>query len=175
MINPWADAVTLNKAWCLSKKRARALVALPIAPEFKDLVTFNAGKFYGKLQLSHLFTNWKQVPEDYDYMETMKSKLTRKKVINLMMICSNVVEVSEFKNETRNNYKIIYLYLRAKKETPDHHSTVTQDENTTVKTCKKEDDVNCSPEQTKDTTSTDKYSNMPATFSGIPIYILEKP
>ena len=80
MINPWADAVTLNKAWCLSKKRARALVGLPMTTEFEDLVTFNAGKFYGRHQLSHLFTNWKQVPEDYDYMETMKPKWTFKKV-----------------------------------------------------------------------------------------------
>jgi hypothetical protein len=83
VINPWADAVTLNKAWCLSKKRARALVALPMTHEFEDLVTFNAGKFYGKLQLSHLFTNWKQVPEDYDYKYTMKDKFTFKKVIHL--------------------------------------------------------------------------------------------
>ena len=80
VINPWADAITLNKAWCLTKKKGRALVALPMTTHFEDLVVFNAGKFYGKRQLSHLFTNWKQVPEDYDYLETMK-KIFKKKVI----------------------------------------------------------------------------------------------
>jgi hypothetical protein len=52
---------------------------------------------------------------------------------------------------------------------------MTQDENTTVETCKKEDGVNCSPDQTKDTTTTDEYSNMPTSLGGIPIYILERP
>ena len=50
--------------------------------DFDDLVVFNSGKFYGRLQLAHLFTNWKQVPEDYDYYETMKKFVWENKVLN---------------------------------------------------------------------------------------------
>ena len=80
VINPWADAVTLSKAWCLSKKQSRAMLALPMTHDFLDLITFNAGKFYGRHQLAHLFTNWKQAPENYDYVETMKKYFTAIKV-----------------------------------------------------------------------------------------------
>ena len=56
----------------MSKKHSRALVALPMTKDFQDLVVFNTGKFYGRQQLANLFTNWKQVPEKYDYYNTMK-------------------------------------------------------------------------------------------------------
>lgn len=56
-----------------------------MAPDFEDLIAFNAGKFYGRRQLAHLFTNWKQVPEDYDYMETMKKHVTFKEVPDEMI------------------------------------------------------------------------------------------
>ena len=83
MTNPWADAVTLSKAWCVTRKGARALVGLPMTRDFEDLITFNAGRFYGRRQLAHLFTNWKQVPEDYPYKETMKKHVIFKKVLRI--------------------------------------------------------------------------------------------
>ena len=49
---------------------------------FDDLIAFNSGKFYGRVQLANLFTNWKQVPEDYDYYETMKKFVWENKVLN---------------------------------------------------------------------------------------------
>ena len=56
------------------------MLALPMTHDFLDLITFNAGKFYGRHQLAHLFTNWKQAPENYDYVETMKKYFTATKV-----------------------------------------------------------------------------------------------
>ena len=53
---------------------------------FDDLIAFNSGKFYGRVQLANLFTNWKQVPEDYDYYDTMKFEVVENKVILSMII-----------------------------------------------------------------------------------------
>ena len=64
----------------MTKKGGRALVALPMTHNFEDLISFNAGKFYGRRQLAHLFTNWKQAPEDYNYRETMKEHVAFKEV-----------------------------------------------------------------------------------------------
>ena len=72
----------------------------------------------------------------------------------------------------------IYLCLKDKKDNnveSSEDSLPTQGENTNIETCKKEDGVNCSPDEKKDTTTTDKYSNVPISLSGIPIYILERP
>ena len=49
-------------------------------------LSFNSGKFYGRVQLANLFTNWKQVPEDYDYYDTMKFEVVENKVILSMII-----------------------------------------------------------------------------------------
>ena len=73
---------------------------------------------------------------------------------------------------------IVNICLKDKKDNNGESSMdspSTQDENTNIETCKKEDGVNCSPDQKKDTTTTDKYSNVPISLSGIPIYILERP
>ena len=89
VINPWADVLTLTKAWCASKKQSRALVSLPMTKNFDDLIAFNSGKFYGRVQLANLFTNWKQVPEDYDYYDTMKFKVVENKVM-LSISCKKI-------------------------------------------------------------------------------------
>ena len=86
MVNPWADVLTLTRAWCVSKKHSRALISLPKTEDFQDLVVFNSGKFYGRQQLANLFTNWKQVPENYDYFNTMKKLFRTKKVRNCDVI-----------------------------------------------------------------------------------------
>lgn len=75
------------------------MLALPMTHDFLDLITFNAGKFYGRHQLAHLFTNWKQAPENYDYVETMKKYFTatKKNIDN-----SDKVEETPSKNESCN-------------------------------------------------------------------------
>ena len=37
-INPWADLITMSRAWCITKPRGRALIAVPTGP---DLVGSN--------------------------------------------------------------------------------------------------------------------------------------
>ena len=53
----------MAKTLCVVKNDAMALVGVP--SQFNDdtgveYIGFNAGKLYGKIQLSHLFANWKQ-------------------------------------------------------------------------------------------------------------------
>ena len=53
----------MAKTLCIVKKGAMALVGVP--SQFHDdtgveYIGFNAGRLYGKIQLSHLFSNWKQ-------------------------------------------------------------------------------------------------------------------
>ena len=53
----------MAKTLCVVKNNALALVGVP--SQFNDdigveHIGFNAGRIYGKIQLSHLFANWKQ-------------------------------------------------------------------------------------------------------------------
>ena len=62
-INPWADLITMAKAWCIVKKGGLSLVGVP--SQFNGVsgfgsIAFNAHRLYGRIQLSHLFANWKQ-------------------------------------------------------------------------------------------------------------------
>ena len=62
-INPWADLITMAKAWCITKENGRALIGVPsIFSQEREagFIGFNIGRVYGLLQLSHLFANWKQ-------------------------------------------------------------------------------------------------------------------
>ncbi len=57
-LNPWADLITMARAWCLTKPGGRALIGVPTG---FDGVMFNSNKIYGPLQYSHLFANWDQI------------------------------------------------------------------------------------------------------------------
>ena len=54
----------MAKTLCIVKKNALALVGVPtrFSDETGDVeyIGFNAGRLYGRIQLSHLFANWKQ-------------------------------------------------------------------------------------------------------------------
>ncbi len=58
MLNPWADLITMARAWCLVKPGGLALVGVPTGP---DMIVFNSDKVYGPILYSHIFANWKQV------------------------------------------------------------------------------------------------------------------
>ena len=53
----------MAKTFCVVKKNAIALVGIPTyfpRSTEKEVIGWNAGRLYGKIQLSHLFVNWKQ-------------------------------------------------------------------------------------------------------------------
>ena len=53
----------MAKTFCVVKKNAIALVGIPTyfpRSTEKEVIGWNAGRLYGKIQLSHLFANWKQ-------------------------------------------------------------------------------------------------------------------
>ena len=55
--HPWGDLVTMAKLWCYIKDDGWAFIGIPTRQN--DTIYFNAGRYYGPLMLSHLFTNWK--------------------------------------------------------------------------------------------------------------------
>jgi hypothetical protein len=55
--HPWGDLVTMAKLWCYIKDDGWAFIGIPTSQS--DTIYFNAGRYYGPLMLSHLFTNWK--------------------------------------------------------------------------------------------------------------------
>jgi len=70
-INPWGDLVQMARAWCLTKQGGRALIGLP--SDKKDRVIFNKGRIYSEIQLSHLFSNWKQIHTTDRYLHHRNS------------------------------------------------------------------------------------------------------
>ena len=48
-LHPWADLVQFARAWCVTKKTAKAMVMIPTAE--KDLVAFNAHRLGKKFCL----------------------------------------------------------------------------------------------------------------------------
>ena len=55
-LNPWGDAITMAKAWCVTKHNAKALIGFPAGPN--DKIVFNSHKIYGPVMLPHVFANW---------------------------------------------------------------------------------------------------------------------
>ncbi len=60
-LNPWGDLMTMARAWCVTKPKGRALVAVPTG---FDAIYFNAHRLYGPRQFAHLFANWEVVHTD---------------------------------------------------------------------------------------------------------------
>ena len=58
-LNPWGDLIAMARAWCVMRPGGRAIVGIPVT--FNDTVCFNAHRMYGRVMLSHLFANWRQV------------------------------------------------------------------------------------------------------------------
>jgi len=49
-INPWADLITMSRAWCLTKQRGRALIAVPTGPDMVSL-DVDGVQFFGYFKL----------------------------------------------------------------------------------------------------------------------------
>lgn len=58
-LNPWGDLITMAKVWCITKDSGQILVGVPSAKT--DKLLMNAHRIYGKVQLAHLFANWKVI------------------------------------------------------------------------------------------------------------------
>ena len=58
-LNPWGDLIAMARAWCVMRPGGRAIVGIPVTSD--DTVCFNAHRMYGRVMLSHLFANWRQV------------------------------------------------------------------------------------------------------------------
>ncbi len=56
-LNPWADIITVARAWCVTKPGGTLTIGVPWG---KDELIFNAHRQYGKLRYPYLATNWKQ-------------------------------------------------------------------------------------------------------------------
>ena len=93
----------MAKTLCIVKKDALALVGVPT--HFNDIngveyIGFNAGRLYGKLQLSHLFANWKQGNKFYPLANAQlsTSMLSSSIYVTLIKIqiivsCNNIIAI----------------------------------------------------------------------------------
>ena len=148
------------------------MLALPMTHDFLDLITFNAGKFYGRHQLAHLFTNWKQAPENYDYVETMKKYFTATKV-DYMQKGHRYLKIDNFIPSILH-YTFVKHILFFKKNT--NNSDKVEETPSKNESCNKDDGSNCSTSDGGSVDSNDtKPNETPFSLGGLPIYILEKP
>lgn len=65
-LNPWADIISIARAWCVTKPEGFLVLGLPTG---KDSVQFNGHRVYGKFRLPLVTANWEQV-DGFDHRDT---------------------------------------------------------------------------------------------------------
>jgi len=59
VLNPWGDIIAVAKAWCVTQINGSLTLAV-MFNENKDYIRFNADRFYGKIRIPYLTSNWRQ-------------------------------------------------------------------------------------------------------------------
>ena len=57
-INPWADLITMARAWCTLKPKAKALVGVPYGPDVVQVHFSSMYLEYWRTSLSIIFGDW---------------------------------------------------------------------------------------------------------------------
>lgn len=69
-LNPWNDVITVAKAWCVTKARAKLIILFPIEKfSGTDSVFNDLRRSYGTHRLRHITRNWKQIGERKHFTE----------------------------------------------------------------------------------------------------------
>ena len=58
-LNPWGDILAVARAWCVAKRGAKLLLAVPF--ERRDRLAWNSHRVYGPARYPHLVANWQLV------------------------------------------------------------------------------------------------------------------
>ena len=86
----------MAKTFCVVKKNAIALVGIPTyfpRSTEKEVIGWNAGRLYGKIQLSHLFANWKQGK----FSRNSKSYILMSNELSLCFVLQILMLTAKFK------------------------------------------------------------------------------
>lgn len=59
-LNPWGDIISIARAWCVTKDGGSLTIGV-IYNYDNDMISFNAGRYYGKIRYPYLTTNWRQI------------------------------------------------------------------------------------------------------------------
>jgi hypothetical protein len=61
-LNPWGDILAVARVWCVTKPGGKMLLGVPTG---KDVIEFNAHRWYGEVRWPLITANWKNINPDF--------------------------------------------------------------------------------------------------------------